>query len=92
MVKQYGLTLNVDKTVSSVKFICVLGYIVSKGSVRPDPERMKPLVNLLLLEDQVSLKRALELFSDRIQPLLNDPSFPLSKSCEEAFEDIKVIQ
>ena len=94
-----GLTLNKDKTVSSVKSLCILGYCVSKGSIKPDPERMKPLLDLPV--DPASLQRAMglfsyyarwvEKFSHRVHSLVGSPRFPLSEECVlVAFEDVKL--
>lgn len=99
--EQFGLTLNDSKTVSSVKSLNILGYCVSKGMIRPDPERMKPLLDLPLPADPAALQRAMgffsyysrwvDRFSDRVRPLVGNPSFPLSSECEAAFEDIKKL-
>lgn len=96
---KYGLTLNEDKTISSVTSLKILGYLVSKGSIKPDPDRMGPLLDLPVPHDKKSLQRALGLFSyysrwveqysDRVNPLVSDPEFPLSQRCRDAFQDIK---
>ncbi len=98
-IAKYGLTLNKDKTVLSVKSINILGYLVSKNTIKPDPERMSPLLNLPLPQDPAALQRALGLFSyysrwvdkysDKVRPLIGTPDFPLSSECSVAFEDIK---
>ena len=99
IVAKYGLTLNHDKTISSVEEINMLGYLISKGQIKPDPARMKPLLDLPTPCDPASLKRALGLFSyyskwvpqysDKIQPLISSNSFPLSTVAIEAFEHVK---
>ena len=43
VVKRRQITLNHQKTVSSTTELCVLGYKISEGLIRPDPERMRPL-------------------------------------------------
>ena len=63
MVKKYELTLNHDKSIISVKEINMLGYLISHLTLKPDPERMKPLLNLPLPTDSKSLARALGLFA-----------------------------
>ena len=78
-VKKYGLTLNEDKTISSVQQIQMLGYLISHMQVRPDPDRMAPLLNLPIPSDLKALNRARGLFSyysqwipkfsDKIKPL-----------------------
>ena len=99
MAKKYGLTLNDARTVSSVKSLNLMGYLISKDSIQPDPERMRPLLSLPYPEDAAALKRALGLFSyysrwvdhfsDRIRPLVSNPSFPLNNECKMAFDAIK---
>ena len=42
-VKRRNLTLNKNKSVLSVQCINILGYQVSRGSIKPDPDRLKPL-------------------------------------------------
>ena len=38
-----GFTLNDNKTISSVKHINILGYVVGNMTIKPDPERLRPL-------------------------------------------------
>ena len=45
--KKHNLTFNHNKSIVSTTFIKLLGYIISKGSVKPDPDRLKPLQKLL---------------------------------------------
>ena len=99
IVEKYSLTLNKEKTAGPTTSINILGYLVSKGQMRPDPDRMEPLLKLPLPKDPASLQRALGLFSyysrwvekysDMVQPLIKEPSFPLSETCNTAFESIK---
>ena len=99
IVEKYGMTLNHDKTVKSVSEMKILGYQISKGKIKPDPDRLSPLVNLPLPTDSASLKRALGLFSyyskwipkfsEKVQPLIKEPEFPLGEDAQKAFEDIK---
>ncbi len=99
IVAKYGLTLNQDKTIKSVTEIKMLGYLISKGQIKPDPDRMKPLINLPVPCDPASLKRSLGLFSyysqwvsqysDKIQPLTGPVTFPLSNEAINAFEAVK---
>ena len=98
-VQSYNLTLNQDKSIISVREINLLGFLISKGEIKPDPDRMQPLNDLPVPHDRPSLKRALGLFSyysqwvpkysDKIQPLTGDPVFPLSQEAIKAFESVK---
>ena len=97
--RKHGLTLNEDKTISNVEELSILGYRISRGSIKPDPDRLKPLMDMPLPHDKPSLARAMGLFSyyarwvtrfsDRIQPLVNNRSFPISREGKAAFEDVK---
>lgn len=40
---KYGLTFNEGKSTTSVKTIKILGFEVSKGHIRPGPEKPNPL-------------------------------------------------
>ena len=63
VVKDRNLTLNHDKTVSSVKVIKVLGYEVSNGLIKPDPDRLSPLEELPPPACRKSLQRAMGMFA-----------------------------
>ena len=39
---KYNLKLNESKTVSNVQCIPIIGYLVSHGEIKPDPERLQP--------------------------------------------------
>ncbi len=92
IIAKYNLTLNHEKTISSVAEINMLGYCISHQNVRPDPERMQPLLNLPVPTDSKELKRALGLFSyysQWVQKLTGDIEFPLQDAAVTAFEQIK---
>ena len=55
-VVKYGLTLNKNKCLYSLTSIDLLGYTISKGSVKPDPDRLKGLMNLPVLQNLPSLR------------------------------------
>lgn len=97
--RRYNLTFNDDKCEYSKKEIKFLGYSIANGTLRPDPERLRPLKELPLPTDISSLRRCVGLFSyysqwvsrfsDRIAPLARSTSFPLSTDAVRAFEDMK---
>ena len=99
MLKLQNLELNPDKSVIGVTEIQMLGYHISHGVLRPDPDRMEPLVKLPIPNDQKSLKRALGLFSyyskwipnfsDKVRYLTTDVTFPLSQGAVSSFESLK---
>ena len=99
LISQHDLTLNHEKSILSATEIKMLGYLISYGSIKPDPERMRPLLELPIPHNPASLKRALGMFSyysqyvprfsDKIQPLTGNPEFPLTKESITAFDDLK---
>lgn len=99
IASKYNLTLNEAKCQYGLTKISYLGYLISDGSLSPDPERLKPLKNLPVPSDSASMKRCLGLlsyysqwipnYSTRIQPLLQANTFPLNYSAAQSFEALK---
>ena len=58
-----GLTLNKAKCVFGCKTVPMLGHIVGAGSKRPDPSRIKTLMDFLIPENSSQLKRLLGFFA-----------------------------
>ena len=44
--KKRNMTFNHNKSIISATSIKLLGYVISKGSIKPDPDRLKPLQKL----------------------------------------------
>lgn len=96
-----NLTLNESKCQYNLKEITYLGYLITNGSISPDPDRLKPLRDLPVPNDSASMKRTLGLllyyslwipnYSKQIQPLLNFKSFPLNKEAIHRFENLKRV-
>ena len=55
--KKYNLTFNLDKCIYSCTRLALMGYIVEHNSVKPDPERLKPLMELPSPQDLPSQRR-----------------------------------
>ncbi|CAI6372729.1 unnamed protein product [Macrosiphum euphorbiae] len=99
-MKNYGLILNENKCQYSMQTITLLGHQITNKSVSPDPDRLKPLLNLPPPKDAKSLKRVLGMFShyskwvrkfsDKIHNLILCKSFPMSSSAIADFESIKL--
>ncbi len=99
VVRKRKLTLNESKSVMSVPIINVLGYCVGDNVIKPDPDRLRPLQELPPPTNMGSLRRVQGLFayyakwipgfSDKIQPLINTKTFPLSESALTAFNSLK---
>lgn len=96
---KYNLTLNESKSVFSQESINLLGYTIQNNTIRPDENRLKPLLDLPAPENTAAMKRALGFFahysrwipnfSERIKPLLSTCSFPLSESATTSFNELK---
>ena len=61
--KRRNLVFNEGKCVFSTRTISILGSVVSKGEIKPDPERLKPLQELPAPVNLKSQKRVVGLFS-----------------------------
>ncbi|XP_068246611.1 uncharacterized protein [Palaemon carinicauda] len=55
VAEEYNLTLNHSKCDFKVRTIKLLGYSVTDGEIKPDPERLQPLWNLSPPKDAASL-------------------------------------
>lgn len=99
VAKECNLTFNEDKCVYSSDTIDLLGYRISKGTLQPDPERVKPLLELPVPTNLKSLRRAVGMFayyarwiprySDKIKPLVVAKDFPLSAEGLASFNTLK---
>ena len=98
-MQRRNMTLNDSKTVYGVTELNILGYCVGNNVIKPDPERLKPLLELPPPTSLKSLKRILGLFayyakwvpgfSDRISLLKSVKQFPLKTEELRDFEIIK---
>ena len=97
---KYNLTLNDDKTVLSTTSITILGYTISFQSIRPDQERLRPLLEMPPPSTLKSQKRIIgmfayyskfiENFSDKIYILNRNTVFPVPQDVLEAFRALKL--
>ena len=98
-VAKYNLTLNESKCQYSLTSLNLLGYTISKGSVKPDSERLKGLTDFPVPKDLSSLRRAMGMFShyskwipsfsEKLHPLTTVTEFPLNKIQTDAFKSLK---
>lgn len=96
---KYKLTLNKDKCNFNKTCISLLGYTITNNVIEPDKDRLEPLLKLPLPTNASELKRALGLFahyakwvknfSAKIQPLVNNSSFPLDEGTQSCFQLLK---
>lgn len=94
-----NMTLNDSKTVYGVTELNMLGYCVGNNTIKPDPERLKPLLEMPPPNSSKSLKRVLGLFayyakwvpkfSDKICNIKSARQFPLTPEQVSDFEGLK---
>ena len=97
--KKKNVCYNEEKCVFSTRRLSILGYVIEEGTIRPDPERLRPLLELSIPHDSKSLNRCLGFFayysqwihsySDRVKPLSSTKEFPLSEEAVQAFNSLK---
>ncbi|NRB15973.1 MAG: DDE-type integrase/transposase/recombinase [Rhizobiales bacterium] len=96
---QLNLTYNQGKCTFNTSKLSILGCVIENGELRPDPERMRPLMQLPPPHDVKSLKRCLGFFSyyspwisnfsEKIRPLTKSTTFPISEEAKEALRKLK---
>lgn len=94
-----GLTLNHDKCLFSVSKLSLLGHLISHNRIQPDPDHLKPLLEMPVPSDNRSLKRFMGMlayyskwipsFSSKIKPLCETCDFPLIGFQLEAINNLK---
>ena len=97
-----GLTLHKAKCVFGCKTVPMLGHNVGAGSKRPDPSRIKTLMDFPIPENSSQLKRLLGFFaynakwiadySNKVAPLLaaqKQLAFPLNQASRLAIATLK---
>ena len=97
--KECNLTLNEGKCKYATETISLLGYHISKGVLQPDPDRVKPVLNMPVPRNSKELQWLVGLFayyaqwipgySDKIRPLVAAKVFPLD---DHAVGAIKVLK
>lgn len=97
--EKYGITFNDSKSVIGVQEVDMLGYRLSHGVIRPDPERLRPLKEMQPPATLKAQQRIVGMFayysqwishfSDKILPLTQNKVFPLPQDVCESFETLK---
>ena len=97
--KDMNLTYNEEKCEFSTTKLHLLGSLLENGTIKPDPNRLTPLLELTPPTDMKSLKRILGFFSyyskwiknfsKKISLLVKANSFPLNAKELESFENLK---
>ena len=94
--KKRNMTFNHNKSIISATSL----LLISKGSIKPDPDRLKPPQKLpapITLAKQlrtVSMfacySKLIPTFSNKIRPLIQNNVFPLPENATHAFQNLKV--
>ncbi|XP_065678751.1 uncharacterized protein LOC136093613 [Hydra vulgaris] len=97
--KNINLTYNHDKCSFSQDKICILGYLIEEGKLKPDPSRLQPMKEMPPPHDAKSMKRIIGLFSyyskwipnfsDKIASLTKNTKYPLDHQCVNDFNQLK---
>lgn len=97
--KKRGITFNDSKSVIAVNTVKLLGYEVSNGLIKPDPDRFQALRELAVPHDLSSQRRVVGMlayyahwipnFSDKIHSVVHNRSFPIPENVKNAFFDLK---
>jgi len=99
VAKKLHFTFSESKSIISVNEVHVLGYCVSHKCIKPDPERLKPLIDLPAPKNRRDLQRVVGIFayyakwlpnfSEKIRPLMSVTLFPLSDDVAATFKRLK---
>ena len=95
-----NLTFNESKSTFSVPVIDVFGYRISHQQIKPDPERLRPLVELPIPKTTAELKRCVGMFAyyarwnrnyfSKIKPLIPEKTIlPLNDKAVKAFNTLR---
>ena len=88
-------------TIIQKRKIALLGYRVTYQTIKPDADRVQPLLKMPVPKTSKQLQRLIGLFayyarwipnySDHIRPLIQSSSFPLDNDVVAAIEKLKQI-
>ena len=97
--REVNLVYNPQKCEFNTRKLSLLGCVIEKGEIRPDPERMRPLEALPPPHNPKSLKRCMGFFSyyskwipdfsEKVRPLAKTTTFPISQEALNAIEQMK---
>ena len=97
--KKANLTYNEEKCEFSTTRLKILGSVVENGTIKPDLDRLKPLLDLSPPQSIKELRRTMGFFahyskfipnfSMKIRPLSQTSTFPLSVEAVKAFDSLK---
>ena len=97
--EEAGITFNKQKSVICVQEIDILGYRVSKRTIKPDPDRLQALKDMPLPTSLKSQQRIVGVFSyyaqwipkfsDKIIAMTRNTIFPVPEEVKKTFDSLK---
>ena len=94
------MTFNEEKSTFSTDILTLFGSVISKGTIKPDPERLRPLKELPPPQNIAAQRHVIGMFSyyskwipkfsEKIRPLIRNKQFPISESALQSFEQLKL--
>ena len=87
--KEFGLTLSDEKCHYSLKSIDLLGYHISYGSIKPDPNSFGSKISQTIIGMSACYAKWIFNFSQKIRPSNKVTNFPLNSEAVAAFKDLK---
>ena len=88
-----------ERFIKGTTVLDVMGYRITEGQIKPDPERVKPLLEMDIPTSMKNLKkiigifayyaRWIEKYSEKVRPLIQTNTFPLSEEANNAFHTLK---
>ena len=97
-IRRRNFALNDSKTIKSVDSIQILGYVVEKGIIKPDPLPLKdfpPPANFKMLKSVLGMfayyAKWIDRFADKIRLLANAKIFPIDKD-KNALKSFRLLK
>ena len=94
-----NLKLNESKCEFSTRRLKILGSVIENGTISPDPDRLRPLIDLPPPKNLKELRRIMgmfahysqyiQCFSSKLHPLSQTTTFPLTSEALHAFNTLK---
>ncbi|XP_055862342.1 uncharacterized protein LOC106074444 [Biomphalaria glabrata] len=90
VAQKYGITFNEAKSEIGTHSVRLLGYEISKGQLKPDPERFTALRELNAPSNLLAYYSLwIPNFSDKISLLARNKRFPVPEEVKQAFQNLK---
>eukprot|EP00794_Sanderia_malayensis_P014587 gene14587-16090_t len=98
--KNYNMTFNEEKSTFSTDRFTLFGSVITKGTIKPDLERLRPLKELPPPQNITAQRHVIGMFSyyskwipkfsEKIRLLIQNKQFPMSGSALQTFKQLKL--